>query len=101
MQVAASKVQQLLDKLTEIVNREVEKTLLYNFYRQAMNLEVAFFSAQLLGPVRIPFFKCLTLIPLAQSLIYAPCWQTSSCKLREKFLVVVLVVRSVRTFLIF
>ena len=58
MQAAASKVEQLLDKLTETVNREDEKTLLYNLYRRAMNLEVAFFSAQLLEPVRVPFFKC-------------------------------------------
>lgn len=56
-EAAASKVEQLLDKLTEMVNKEDEKTLLYNLYRRAMNLEVDFFSAQLLGPVHVPFFK--------------------------------------------
>lgn len=60
MQAAASKVEQLLDKLTETVNREDEKTLLYNLYRRAMNLEVDFFSGQLLGPVHVPFFKSLS-----------------------------------------
>ncbi|KAG0589549.1 hypothetical protein KC19_1G028600 [Ceratodon purpureus] len=58
-EAAASKIEHLLDKLTESANKEDEKALLYNLYRRAMNLEVDFFSAQMLGPVHVPFFKSL------------------------------------------
>jgi len=57
MQVAASKVEQLLDKLTKGLTGDKEVLILYNLYRHAMTLEVNFFSAQSLGPVHIPFFK--------------------------------------------
>lgn len=58
MQAAASKVEQLLDKLTETLTGDKERMILYNLYRQAMNLEVDFFGAQSLGNVHLPYFKC-------------------------------------------
>lgn len=58
MQAAASKVEQLLDKLTETLTGDKERMNLFNLYRQAMNLEVDFFGAQSLGNVHLPYFKC-------------------------------------------
>nr|XP_024390005.1 bifunctional TH2 protein, mitochondrial-like isoform X3 [Physcomitrium patens] len=57
-EAAASKIEQLLDKLTATLTGKHEIAFLESLYLQAMNLEVDFFGAQLLGPVLVPFLKC-------------------------------------------
>ena len=58
IQAAASKIEQLLDKLTATSQGESERVVLQMLYSKAMTLEVEFFSAQPLRPGAIPFFKC-------------------------------------------
>ncbi len=58
MQASASQIEQLLDKLSVTFNEEVQASLEI-IYKQAMALEIEFFSAQSLSTeaVQVPYFK--------------------------------------------
>ncbi len=61
MQASASQIEQLLDKLSVTFNEEVQASLEI-IYKQAMALEVEFFSAQSLSTeaVQVPYFKSVS-----------------------------------------